>query len=96
MGEGDEAAEAEACVMSGSGGHAHGSGEHGPRKTELVCIGQELDHAAAAAALDRCLLTEREMARGVRAWATLPDPFREKLKHEHGHGHTHADAYPRT
>ena len=54
-----------------------GSNDHGDRKTELVCIGQELDHVAAAAALDRCLLSKKEMARGVASWSALPDPFGE-------------------
>ena len=58
------------------------NGEHGERRTELVCIGQELDSQAAAAALDGCLLTEQEMARGVGSWSSLPDPFpREEHKH---------------
>ena len=48
---------------------------HGDRQTELVCIGQELDHAAVEKALRACLLTEKEMAGGVEAWAALPDPF---------------------
>tara|TARA_B100000795_G_scaffold109625_1_gene80901 strand:- start:450 stop:722 length:273 start_codon:yes stop_codon:yes gene_type:complete len=51
--------------------------DHGDRKTELVCIGQELDHAAAAAALNRCLLSNKEMARGLASWSALPDPFHE-------------------
>ena len=46
---------------------------HGDRRTSLVCIGQDLDHAAATAALDACLLTKAEMAAGEAVWATLPD-----------------------
>ena len=49
--------------------------EHGDRRSELVLIGQELDHAAARAALDACLLTEQEMAAGEEGWAALPDPL---------------------
>ena len=52
--------------------------EHGDRKTELVCIGQELDHATATAALDKCLLTEEEMRGGMATWSSLPDPFHEE------------------
>ena len=71
--------------------------EHGDRQTELVCIGQELDHAAVEKALRACLLTEKEMAGGVEAWAALPDPFadawdREMLAgdtHDHDHDHKH-------
>ena len=61
---------------------AASSSEHAGlvRKTELVCIGQELDHAAAAKALDGCLLTDAEMERGVASWMTLPNPFREALQ----------------
>jgi len=46
-----------------------------------VCIGQELDHAAAASALDACLLTEKEMTGGEAAWAKLPDAFAESWEH---------------
>ena len=48
---------------------------HGDRRTSLVCIGQELDHTAATAALDACLLTTKEMAAGEEGWAALPDPL---------------------
>ncbi len=68
-----------------------------------MCIGQELDHAAAAAALDACLLTEKEMKGGETAWAKLPDAFAEAWEsHEAaagdadgptGHGHEHAHAH---
>ena len=40
-----------------------------------MCIGQELDHAAATAALDACLLTKKEMAAGEEGWAALTDPL---------------------
>jgi hypothetical protein len=46
--------------------------------TELVCIGRELDHAAAAAMLDGCLLTAEEMAAGEESWLSLVDPFAEE------------------
>jgi len=49
--------------------------EHGDRRTELVCIGRELDHAAAKAALDACVLTEGDMACGRESWAALSDPY---------------------
>ena len=48
---------------------------HGDRRTSLVCIGQELDHVAATAALDACLLTDEEMAAGEKAWVALEDPL---------------------
>ena len=72
--------------------------EHGDRQTELVCIGQELDHAAAEAALEACLLTDEEMAGGHESWAALADPFREAWDRELGaaesaeqdHNHNHA------
>jgi G3E family GTPase len=77
--------------------------EHGDRQSELVCIGQELDHEAAKAALDACLLTEEEMAGGAEGWAALPDPFAEAWElamtagtagqdaggHAHDHDHAH-------
>ena len=51
--------------------------EHGDRQVELVCIGQGLDHAAAQAELEACLLTEAEMAAGPESWLALRDPFFE-------------------
>ena len=48
---------------------------HGDRRTSLVCIGQELDHKAASATLDTCLLTEEEMGLGEEGWLALPDPL---------------------
>ena len=38
--------------------------KHGDRRTELVCIGRELDDEAARALLEACLLTDEEMACG--------------------------------
>ena len=64
-----------------------------------MCIGQELDHTAASAALDACLLTEEEMAGGAEAWVAPPDPFADAWdaamtaaaggEHEHAHEHAH-------
>ena len=34
----------------------------GKRRTELVVIGQDMDHAAITAALERCVMTDEEMA----------------------------------
>ena len=39
------------CSVAGEASSTSEHGEHGDRKTELVCIGQEFDHAAAASAL---------------------------------------------
>ena len=36
-------------------------GEWGDRRTELVVIGQDMDHDAMTAALERCLMTNQEM-----------------------------------
>lgn len=47
----------------------------GDRRQELAIIGQSLDHAAVSAALDRCLLTDDEMAQGPVEWSRFPDPF---------------------
>jgi G3E family GTPase len=52
-------------------------GAWGDRRQELVVIGEHMDHAAVRAALDACLLTDAEMARGPKAWRRLPDPFAE-------------------
>ena len=82
--------------------------EHGDRQSELVCIGQQLDHAAAAAALEACLLTDAEMAGGEARWAAMADPFAEAWEreageagiydgaghdHDHDHGHSHAHSH---
>ena len=50
-------------------------GERRGGPSSLVCIGRELDHAAASRALDRCLLTKKEMAAGEAGWTALPDPL---------------------
>ena len=49
--------------------------QHGDRRTELVCIGRELDSEAANAQLEACLLTTEEMAAGEESWLALTDPF---------------------
>ena len=49
--------------------------EHGDRRTEIVCIGRDLDHEAARAQLEACLLTAEEMATGPKRWLALSDPF---------------------
>ena len=65
--------------------------EHGDRRTELVCIGRELDGEAAQAQLEACLLTADEMADGTESWRALADPFAPAWAamggggaHEHG------------
>ena len=49
--------------------------EHGDRRTELVCIGRELDGEAARAQLEACLLTAEEMKINEESWLALADPF---------------------
>ncbi len=43
--------------------------------TELVMIGQHLDEAPLTAALDRCLLSEEEMATDPQTWQQFQDPL---------------------
>ena len=62
----------------GKGSHGHSrmwDAQHGDRRTELVCIGRALDHEAATAQLESCLLTSEEMAAGQRSWLALPNPY---------------------
>jgi G3E family GTPase len=50
----------------------------GDRRQEIVIIGQDLDEVAVTAQLNRCLLTDEEMALGPDEWlARFPDPFLE-------------------
>ncbi len=50
-------------------------GRFGDRCQELVFIGAGMDEVAMRKSLDACLLTEEELALGVKAWRKLPDPF---------------------
>ena len=47
----------------------------GDCRQELVFIGQHIDFTQLTAELDACLLNDAEMALGIEAWRTLPDPF---------------------
>lgn len=49
----------------------------GDMRQELVFIGQNLDQVEVTRALDDCLLSEEEMARGKDYWISLSDPFPE-------------------
>jgi hypothetical protein len=74
----EEAVEAEAELERNPTGASRVSmwdAEHGDRRTELVCIGRELDGEAAQAQLEACLLTADEMAGGAESWRALADPF---------------------
>ena len=45
------------------------------RRQEIAFIGVEMHEAVLRLELDACLPTDAEMAKGAKAWATLPDPF---------------------
>jgi G3E family GTPase len=45
------------------------------RQQELVFIGKDMDEARLKAALDACLLSEKEKSLGEAGWRRLPDPF---------------------
>ena len=74
-----------------------GHEQHSDRKTEIVCIGQDLDQAAAYWELEACCLTDEEMKAGPESWYALRDPFHEAWEaeqriaegHVHGHDHSH-------
>jgi G3E family GTPase len=48
---------------------------YGDRRQEIVFIGIGMDEAALRTALDACLLNDKEMRSGAKAWANMPDPF---------------------
>jgi hypothetical protein len=47
----------------------------GDRRQEIAIIGIDMDETSLRRRLDACLLTDAEMARGIRAWRRFPDPF---------------------
>jgi hypothetical protein len=61
-----------------------------------VLIGIDMDQHAISASLDRCLLTDQEMALGVVAWRGLVDPFPAWFRVQEQNGQAareeHADA----
>ena len=51
-----------------------------------------MDSVKVEAALNKCLLTDKEMGLGVKLWEAMADPFKERWEgseEEHGHGHDH-------
>jgi G3E family GTPase len=59
----------------------------GDRRQSFAVMAVGLDHDALRAQLNRCLLTEDEMAEGENRWRNLTDPFPpwEHVPHHHEH-----------
>ena len=66
--------------------------DYGDRRTELVCIGRDLDFEACQRQLGACLLTSEEMATGRGAWRKIPDPLTLSWGADHQHDHDHSNA----
>jgi hypothetical protein len=50
---------------------------YGDRRQEIVLIGMGIDWEGLKAMLDKCLLTDEEMALGPEGWRRFLDPFSE-------------------
>ncbi len=48
---------------------------YGDRQQEIVIIGMQMDKNALIAQFNDCLMTDAEIALGMDAWRSLPDPF---------------------
>lgn len=47
----------------------------GDRRQEIVCIGIKMNREQIEGMLNKCLLTDKEMALGTQAWEQFKDPF---------------------
>lgn len=61
----------------------------GDCRQELIFVGQDLDRATITAALDKCLLTDDEMADGPDAWSEYEDSFAPWVQDDDEDGHVH-------
>lgn len=57
-------------------------GEFGDRRQEIVFIGQNLEADHTRETLDKCLLTDAEMALGMEQWKEFDDPFPQWFANE--------------
>lgn len=69
------------CIVTYGKAWSQGQQPHGPwgdRRTELVVIGQDMDHSAMKATLEMCLMTDNEMIAYAEIFSKVQPPWAKK------------------